>query len=97
MEWCLRRPIAPEPCGCNIRALSKRFELQPDSRFDNPLSTGEGSEPAVRTGDDSLPVAHRRHCLLNSASHDFRVFDNVAGRFDTSRQEHHVVWQTVAL
>src|SRR5438034_11847565 len=87
--------MAPEPCGCHIGALPKRFQLQPDSGFDNPFSTGEGSEPAVGTGDNPLPITDRLHCFLNSASDDFGMFNNVARRFDTSRQEHHVTRQTV--
>ena len=76
----------------DIRPLTERFELQPDSRFNDPFPAGERPKTAVGACNHAFAIANRGNSFLYPPRDNLRVFHDVACCFDATGQQDHVVW-----
>src|SRR5580658_7938697 len=79
-----------QPRGRDIGALAQRPQLLPSHRRIDLAVAREGTEAAVRAGDDALPADDSGE-PLDALRDEFRMFDVVGAGIDQSRSEHLVL------
>jgi hypothetical protein len=90
------RPLAPQPSGGQVRALTQDAELGPHHALFDQLRAREGTEATVDAGQDTRAVADRGHRGGDPVCHHLGVLDHVGGGVDDPGQEEHALGQRVA-
>src|SRR5262245_56598811 len=100
MSFSRRRPpprrLGPERPRGEVGALPESPELGPHHAFLDELGAGEGSETAIRAGQDARAIPHRRHGRPDAVGHHLRVLDHVDGGVDHPRYQEHAVGERMA-